>query len=64
MNGPEIEFDWDEANTSTLLVIAFCRTRRSKSSSTIRWTFESRSLKGRSAISTLAQQRKAAFFSW
>ena len=64
MNGSEIEFDWDEANIGQWLVTVSFRKRRSKSSSTIRWTLEWRSSKGRSAISTSARQCKAAFFSW
>jgi hypothetical protein len=64
MNGPEIEFDWDEANIGHVARHSVLPEEESKSSSMIRWTLEWRSSKGRSAISTSARQCKAAFFSW
>lgn len=64
MNGPEIEFDWDEANIGHLARHKVLPEEAEQVSSTIRWTLEWRSSKVRSAISTLARQLKAAYFWW
>ena len=62
MNGPEIEFDWDEANISHVARHSVLPEEAEQvilnDPSTLVW----RSSKGRSAISTSARQFKAAFF--
>ncbi len=61
--GPEIEFDWDEANIGHLArhsVLPEEAEQFIRNDRTLEW----KSSKGRSAISTLARQLKAAFFSW
>ena len=62
--GPEIEFDWDEANIGHLARHSVLPEEAEQVISMIRWTWEWRSSKERNAISTLARQFKAAFFSW
>jgi hypothetical protein len=64
MNGPEIEFDWDEANIGHVARHSVMPEEAEQVILNDQWTLEWRSSKGRSAISTSARQFKAAFFSW
>jgi hypothetical protein len=64
MNGPEIEFDWDEANTSHVARHSVLPEEAEQVILNDPVDLGIETSKGRSAISTSAQQRKAAFFSW
>jgi len=64
MNGPEIEFDWDEANIGQMAHHGVLPEETEQVILNNPWTLEWRSSKGRSAISTSVRPYRAAFFSW
>jgi hypothetical protein len=64
MNGPEIEFDWDEANTSHVARHSVLPEEEEQIILDDPVDLGIEIVEGRSAISASAQQRKAAFFSW
>lgn len=64
MNGPEIEFDWDEANIGHVARHSVVPQEAEQVILNDPVDVGTEIVEGGSAISTLARLFKAAFFSW